>query len=235
MKKMIVPVILVSLIGIYIYKNGISELFTPGAVKKVRTQTIDEFEKAAREDESEYLDRLNSAEKVAMSHETLGKKYAERKSWTPAIVSLKKALEYGQSGSNVHYWLGVAYANRGSELNSLEDYKSAEIHYSKAIEISKDLVDAKYGLAILKFYKLNDQKGAVNIMKGIVNTRPQYYDGSFALARFYYETGLKSKSLNTYESLYSILEKKNESFHIKALKERCRENISQLNAELSGR
>lgn len=233
MKKFIIPIVAVALIGLYIYKNGVRELFTLGAVKKVRTESIEKLESRIDLSEAEFKKDIEAAERLADDYEKLGQKYIDRKSWTPAINSLEKAIGFGKAGSSTHYWLGLAYANRGTELNSKSDLKQAESHYLMALKINHKITDAQYGLAILYYYKLDKKDLALKSMKKIVYTKPIYYDAHFALGRFHFENGHFDDSLAVYENLYSILDKKRSNFRIDALKKKCKENLSIVMIELN--
>ena len=230
--KIIIPLILVSLIGFYIYSYGIGELFTLGGVKKVRGQNIEEMEREVEINEKQFWDKLQTMEKLGESYKKLGIKYAEMKSWTPAVDTLTKAIEHGQSGPHVHYWLAIAYANRGKELKNRKDIDMAEISYSRAIERMPTLTGARYGLAILYFYEKNEREKGIKLMNAIVRNKPDYYDAHFALGRFYYEEGEKNRALSVYQNLYSILDSKKDSFRTKELKKSCQENITQIMLEI---
>ena len=230
--KLIIPAVLVAIIGIYIYNYGISELFTLGAVKQVRVQGIEALEREVEINEKKFWDKMQSMEQVGESYKKLGIKYAEMKSWTPAIDTLTKAIEHGQSGAYVHYWLGIAYANRGNELKNKSDIDKAEASYKRALERIPSLTNAEYGLALLYFYPKDDRAKGIQMMNDIVRKKPDYYDAHFALGRFYYETGDKRKSLSVYQNLYSLLDARRESPQALELKKKCSENITQLMLEL---
>jgi len=230
--KIIIPVILASIIGIYIYNYGIGELFTLGAVKQVRVQGVEALEREVEINEKKFWDKMQSMEQVGESYKKLGIKYTEMKSWTPAIDTLTKAIEHGQSGAHVHYWLGIAYANRGNELKNKSDIDKAEASYKRALEKIPSFINAEYGLALLYFYLKDDRAEGIQMMNDIVRKKPDYFDAHFALGRFYYEAGDKRKSLSVYQSLYSLLDARKESPHTAELKKKCSENITQLMLEL---
>ncbi|MFA5520047.1 MAG: hypothetical protein WDA74_12395 [Spirochaetota bacterium] len=233
--KIIIPAILVFIIGIYIYNHGVRDLFTLGAVKRVRVQGVEALEREVEINEKKFWDKMQSMEQVGESYKKLGIKYAEMKSWTPAIDTLTKAIEHGQSGAYVHYWLGIAYANRGNELKNKSDIDKAEASYKRALEKIPTLTHAEYGLALLYFYLKEDRGKGLQMMNDIVRKKPDYFDAHFALGRFYYENDEKNKSLSVYQNLYSLLESKKESFQITELKKNCQTNITQLMMEISPR
>jgi tetratricopeptide (TPR) repeat protein len=233
MKKIIIGILFISAISLGIYKYGVENLFTPGAVKRVREKTIERLIKDTKEAEGRYKNQLEKADKVGKSYEKLGRKYLQNKNWTPGIEALNRAVEYGSSGARVHYLLGAAYANRGKELGSKDDINKAEVHYKRAIELNDKMNSARYGLGILAFYLKKETDKGIMIMKSIIRRDREYYSARFALGRFYYETGKKNRSLAVYEDLYSDLQKKKDSPLMKEYRKKTKKNISRIMMELS--
>jgi len=163
----------------------------------------------------------------------LGTKYLESKTWDPAIDAFIKAIKYGKSSSEVHYSLGLAYANRGKDAGGSDDFETAENQYRRALEISPDNKRASYALAILLFYKKNEKDRALTIMETVAANNKKFYDSRFALARFYYEMDMPERSLRTYEDLYSDLQKLPDSDVSREYKNAAKENIGTLMQELS--
>ncbi len=228
MKKILIGILFIAAVSLGIYKYGVKRLFTPGAVRKVREKKVERLIKDAEEAEGRYKKQLEKADKVGKSYEKLGKKYLQNKNWTPGIEALNKAVEYGSSGSRVHYLLGAAYANRGKELDNKDDIQRAETHYRRAIELNNRLNSARYGLGILIFYLKKDHGEGIKIMKSIIGRDREYYSARFALGRFYYETGKLDQSLEVYEDLYSDLRKKSDSPLMIEYRKKVKENISRV-------
>jgi len=235
MKKFIIPFLIVTAFLIGGYKYGFKRLFTPSVIEKVRTGGVRDLKKQADESEELFRKELASAEKVGYRFVRLAQKYMEHKDWSPAVDSLKKAVEYGRSGARVHFLLATAYANRAIELGKKSDIQNAEKHYKRSLKINPRITDARYGLAILTFYLKKRNKEAIKIMKRIVTSEPDYYRAGFALGRFYYENSQVSFALSEYEKLYSRLGRAPESSIINEYRKQCSENISRLMLELSGR
>ncbi|MCU0847678.1 MAG: hypothetical protein MUD12_07305 [Spirochaetes bacterium] len=170
---------------------------------------------------------------LADLYNQLGTKYLESKTWDPAIDALMKAIKYGKSSSEVHYSLGLAYANRGKDAGGSDDIETAESQYSQALEISPDNKRAAYALGILLFYKKNEKDRALRIMESVSANNKKFYESRFALARFYYEMDMPDKSLRTYEELYADLQKLPDSDISREYKNAAKENISALMQELS--
>ena len=237
MKKVLVAAIILAVFLVSGYFYGFKNLFIPSVIKKVRGSRIEELKQKAEDTEAKFKKDITSAangERAGYAYEKLGIGYARNKDWTPAITSLEKSIEYGRSGARVHYFLGVAYANRAKDLDSGDDVKSAESHYRRALEINPKLADAAYGLAILTYYLKKDRDTGIAMAKSIIQTDPKYYQAHFALARFYYEKDDPATALAVYERLYDELNREKETPRIKELRRNCQDNITRLMVELSG-
>jgi len=233
MKKAVIIAILVLAGAAYTYRYGCKSLFVPTVMQKIKGNGIDTLKEKAAEAENNYRDEIEKAEKAGTAFEKLGKKYLEMKDWTPAIESLEKAVSYGRAVSNVHYSLGVAYANRAKALDGPKDAEKAEFHYRRAIELSPNLSNAYYGLGILQFYMRDQKKEGLKTMKKLVEKEPDHYRARFALARFYYEMDNPSASLDTYQKLHDDLKIKQDSSIIMEYRKQCDENITRLMSEMT--
>lgn len=232
MKKILLILLVASILMFLGLKFGFKELLIPGAVKKVQAPDIEEMQKEADDSAKRYRSQLESAEKVKTNYEKLGRKYADRGSWTPAIECFTIALGYGSVSADIHYRLGASYANRAKETGSKDDIKMAESHYSKAISRNPEFVSAQYGLGLLVFYLKKDQAKGIEIMKELTARKPDFFDGRFALGRFYYENGEPARALSVYESLYAALQNKKDSNITQEMRDNCKANITRIMSEL---
>ena len=233
MKKFIIPILFISLIVLGIVKYGAKGLFTPGAVQKVREKSIEELKLDAEENERLFEDELKRADRAGNEYEKLGIKYVRNRNWTPAIESLRKAIEMGASGARTHYFLGLAFANRSRELGGKDDLDSALRHYRRSIEINDKIPDSKYGLALALFYLKDDRKQGIRIMKKLTDLEPEYYRARFALGRFYYEENEAARALSVFKDLHDDLSKKKQTPNVKLFMKKTKESVSRLMMELS--
>ncbi len=234
MKKYLFIIVVITLFVLMFIKFGYKRMLTPGAVQKVRVNSIEQLKDRANDSEKKFKKELETADKVGTNFKNLGVKYINNRNWTPGILAFTKAIEYGKSSARVHHFLGAAYGNRYKELSNKSDIIKAEKHYKRAIEINPKLLDAKYGLSILTFYfKKNMKKEAIKSMKEVVRKDENFFDADFALARFYYEEGEKARALSVYEELYSKLKNLKETRRNIAFKKKCSENITRLMMEVS--
>ncbi len=233
MKKMILPILLLGIILGVGYFWGFDTLFLPGAVKKVRSDNVENLRKKADEAETRFKEHLESAEKAGNAWEKLGKKLLQKKDWSPAIESLEKAISYGSGGARAHFMLGQAYANRAKDLGSKKDIKKSLFHYRRALEKNSNLLDAEYGIALVYFYLQKEKDKGIKILQKLSRREPDFFQARFALGRFWYESGNPAKALSVYESLYSDLQRKKDSPLIEELRKNCKKNISRLMLEMS--
>jgi len=229
MKKFLIIVITAGLAGAIFFMYGFkNENRSP---KKMLLQRIEELKKKAKKSEDKYQKNTQSADKVAKNYKNLGLKYLKNRNWTPAIKSLSKAIEYGDSSARVHHNLAIAYANRAKELYKKNDLVKAERHYRRALEIKKNMHDARYGLANLYFHLKKDNNRAIKELKYIMLRDRTYYDARFALGRIYYEMGKKSMSLSVYQDLMSDLQSAHQSSQITKMMRNCKNNIDTIHLQ----
>ncbi|MCL1910970.1 MAG: tetratricopeptide repeat protein [Leptospirales bacterium] len=232
MKKILLGLIVISVFVFVGLKFGCGDILIPGAVKKVRTSDIEEMQKEADESAKRYRSQLESAEKVKTNYEKLGRRYAENGNWTPAIECFTIAIGYGSVSADVHYRLAGVYANRAKETGSKDDINMAESHYGKAISRNPEFISAQYGLGLLVFYLKKDQAKGIEIMKELGVRKPDFFEGRFALGRFYYENGEAARALSVYENLYSALQDKKDSNATQEMRNNCKANITRIMSEL---
>ncbi|MCL2025757.1 MAG: tetratricopeptide repeat protein [Leptospirales bacterium] len=218
--------------GDFSLPEAVKDFFIPGAVKKVRLPDIERMQREADESAKRYRKQLESAERVRINYEQLGRRYADQGSWTPAIECFTTAIGYGSAGADIHYMLGASYANRARETNNKEDMNMAESHYSKAISKNPELVSAQYGLGLLVFFLKKDHARGIEIMRELSFRRPDFFEARFALGRFYYENGEIARALSTYESLYSALQDRKDSSITREMRDNCKANITRIMSEL---
>ncbi len=234
MKTIILPLIL-AVLFMGGCKNGLlEEVFTFKSVKTVEKDEISRLKKEAGKYEKKVSEKMEHADQLGAIYQQLGEKYNDRRSWDPAIDSLKKAVGYGRDSARVHYQLALAYANRGIELDSNKDLDKAEYHYRKTLSRQPEYTEARYSYSIFLYYSRGEKEKAMKIIKKLVVTNPSYYRARFALGRFHYENKQPQRALSVYEQLYADLQKLPDSARVKEYRENCRQNIQRIMREISG-
>ncbi len=167
-------------------------------------------------------------------YEQLGERYLQAREWNRSIEYLEKAITSGRNAPNVHYLLGLAYANRGKDLGKSEDFSSAELHYRRSLEFGMVNNNSAYALAILLFYQGDRKSEAVRLMEEYVRANKKSYQGRFGLARMYYEMGDLNRTLAVYEDLCPDLDRLSDSPMTREYQKTCHENRQRVSEELSG-
>lgn len=232
-KKILVLILLITLCVLIGVKFGCRDLWIPGVMKHLDSNSIDKIEQDINDSKKRYQKQLDSAEKVGSNYEKLGIKYTEQGNWTPAIEAFTKALEYGNAGPEIHFLIGATYANRAKETNSKSDVDLSEKHYKTALAKNPNMHRASYGLGLLYFYLKNDRQKGIEVMRELSVKKNDFYDARFALARFYYESGEPNRALSVYEELYSSLQKRVDSSDSKSMLQECQANINRIKSEFS--
>lgn len=237
-RNAVVFIIIIIIFGAILGINSAFNLFSCNIRKELKgksdTQVHDISEKIA-ELEKEPVKDITTVGRLKQQYMLLGTLYLEKRMWDMAIDAMQNAMKYGESGPAVFYQMGLAYANKGYDFNDQKDFETAESYYRKSIEKHPAYDDAIYGLSILLFYHRNGQQEAMNMLAELTGRNPAFYPARFAQARFFYETGNRENALNVYQRLYEDLEKLPKSGVINEYREQCKNNITQLMAELSGK
>lgn len=173
------------------------------------------------------------AYQLAGWYNQLGTIYLQKELWDQAIESFHKSIKLGSNTASINYSLGLAYANRGNDINDDKDFKTAENFYRKALKIQSRYSDAKYALSVLYFYKLDKKDDSIILLEELISEDRKHYKARFALGRFFYELDKLDKSLNVYEDLYKDLEKLPDNQITIQYKEHCKGNINRIMMELS--
>ncbi len=211
------------------------ERFFYSSLREVKTNdsVIAELHKKIDKELKKSEDRQRKTQ-ILDWYEQLGERYLQARAWDRSIEYLEKAITSGRNAPNVHYLLGLAYANRGKDLGKSEDFSAAELHYRRSLEFGMVNNDSAYALSILLFYHAERKSEAVKLMEEYVRTNKKSYQGRFGLAKMYYETGEVSRSIGVYEELCPDLERLPDSPLSKEYREACRRNLQQVASELSG-
>ena len=117
-------------------------------------------------------------------------------------------------------------------MENKDDIDKAVYHYEKALQMEPNYIEAKYGLAILLFYRKNERSKAIQIMDEIAKQNPKFYRARFALGRFYYENKDPGKSLSIYQDLYTDLDKMDSPLATE-YRQACKENIQRITSEMA--
>ncbi len=200
--------------------------------RKTDDQIVKELkDKIARELKKDESSRQH--QRLLDWYEQLGDRYLMMGVWEQAIVNLEKVIAQGRQSANLHYSLGLAYANRGRDLNRPEDFDRAESQYRRSLDYGMVRNEAGFALAVLLYYQKNKKDDGLRLMEEFASKNKKHYRSRFGLARMYYDSGRPDQSLATYEELYGDLEKLPDSNVKIEYIEACKNNMQRLQGELA--
>lgn len=216
-------------------QDPISSIFKLKSVKNVQIYATDDevekLEKEAQKYEDIVGKKIETADKLSGVYESLGLRYIYRRNWDLAISSFEKSISYGNDKDQTFQKLGAAYANRGSLIDNREDLLKAETHYKQSLTINPTNIEARYGLSLLYYYKLNNKQEGQTILKKLVTDVKSFYPARFALARIYYEEQDYSASRAMYQELLHELNSEKKTPVVTEYKKKANENLNRLITE----
>ena len=128
----------------------------------------------------------------------LGVQCLQRQMYDPAIEYLSKALKIKSEDADLHYYIAIAYANKGKRDNSY-NFK-AEQSYKDSLIIQPNNSLTLYSLGILYYYHLNQKENALQVMNKAYQFAAKYeYKPAAMLARFYFEKGDFAEAVKYYK------------------------------------
>ncbi|MBN1501380.1 MAG: hypothetical protein JW982_14565 [Spirochaetes bacterium] len=215
--------------------DPISRIFKLKAVKNVQVYATDDeiadLEKEAGKYEALVDKKIEASDNLVQVYESLGMRYLYRKDWNSAINALEKSISHGNEKDTVFQKLGTAYANRGAVLNSQDDFLNAEAYYKKTLSINNSNIDAKYGLGLLYYYKLDRKNEGYEIIRQLTVDIKDFYPARFAYGRMEYEENNKNAALGIFQSIYNDLSAVKENPEVADYKKSAKENIDRIISE----
>ena len=239
-KSKFIPLLLIPVIMLGACGNNPLDLFKLKSVKIAEVsdsggaKTEEELLKEAEEYEKEINSQVNAGAKLGSVYESLGIKYAEKKSWEQSASNLEKALANGSDSGKVHFYLAASYANIAMNTNNSSYFEKAVFHYKKAIEKNPSDNDALYGLALTEFYGSGNREKGISAMKQAAESDERNMSARFALARMYYETGNTAEALSLYESIYAYAQNMPSSQQKDDYIKNAKSNIDRITSSFSG-
>jgi len=125
---------------------------------------MDDLSKAVRT----YKDALKEFPDSARLWVALGNDYYQLKRWEKARDALLKARELGAADKFTAYSLGICYGN-------LNDPKSSEAEFLRAVDAGFEPNSVKYNLALLRLAE-NDYREAKRLLEEVLLASPENYE-----------------------------------------------------------
>ena len=153
----------------------------------------------------------------------LGVVYLQNKMYLEAIRSFSAAKEIVASDSNLHYYMGLAYAN-AAEVEVSAQKKSrlillAEESYKHALKLDAGNTLVYYGLGVLYGFVAEEAPKGIRAFQKALQFQENHVEALFGLGHLYYRVGNTSEAIAKYEKIMKVTSKRSAA-HQKALSNR---------------
>ncbi|MFP4377577.1 MAG: tetratricopeptide repeat protein [Spirochaetales bacterium] len=166
---------------------------------------IAELEELLEEYAELAAEQVQTLSRSADTLKLLSQAYLQQRMFGPALDSLERALVIEPENQTLHQLAGasagfVAKAqSRAAERQRYFDM--AEFHYQRAIEIEPDFIDARYGLAVLYAFELNEPANALPHLEAILARNELHVPSLFVLARANVQLGNIDAAIDAYDTI----------------------------------
>jgi tetratricopeptide (TPR) repeat protein len=159
---------------------------------------VDEYAEVA-------ADQVQTLSRSADTLKLLSQAYLQQRMFGPALEVLEQAIFIEPENQTLHQLAGASagfVAKAQSNAAQRQRYfDMAEFHYQRAIEIAPDFIDARYGLAVLYAFELNEPENALPHLEAILARNELHVPSLFVLARANVELGNVDAAITAYDTI----------------------------------
>lgn len=152
--------------------------------------------------------RLDAGIRQADAMKLLAQEYMRQQLYGPAYETLVDALLIQPENHVLSYLAGASSAVIGksqADLNERDRYlRLSERHYLRAIEIQPGYTDARYGLAILYSFELEEPLNAINQLEPLIQRNASNVSALFVLARSRVALGQIDAAVGAYDQIIEL-------------------------------
>jgi tetratricopeptide (TPR) repeat protein len=170
-------------------------------------QTIDDLKKALAAYEKMIDLHVQDAAQAGVYWQILGTRFREKEMYLDASDAFEHAIQYTPDDASLHYLLGLCAGNAAKSLYDTYNRtgqqsklnKSAENAFLRAIELEPDYVQARYALATLYAFNMNEPQNAITQLATYLQEKTDDADAMFLMGREYYALGQKQQAISWYQ------------------------------------
>lgn len=185
--------------------EGAREYFNR-AGKYARSEAPEDWERAIAEYQKVIGLKVEAYNKTAYLHRRLADLFLKREMFRKAEEHYLAAIELLPNIPDLHYSLGITYANLGKTEEEYLD--KAILEYEKAVRLKPDFAKPYYGMGFIYFFKKGMHEEGISNMKKAIEYDSDYIDAYVTLGRMYYEVGNYRGAISEYEGAISKYPKK---------------------------
>lgn len=171
------------------------------AGKLAESEAPEDWERAIEEYQKVIDLKIEAHDKTAYLHRRLADLFLEREMFNKAEEHYLAAIEFLPNVADLHYSLGITYANLGITEEGYLDKAIAE--YEKAVKLKPDFAKPYYGMGLIYFFKKGMKDAGISNIQKAISCDSDYIDAYVALGRMYYETGNFRGAIEEYEEAIS--------------------------------
>ena len=162
------------------------------------------------------------------AHKAMGIKLLQSEMYLEAAKSFEQAKLLKPTDSNLHYYLGLSYANYSRlALQNKEKYlKLAEDAYQIGLNLNAKNTIIYYALGVLNGFIKGELDRGIEYLEVAKKQEPMDVNTLFALANLYFQKGNLSQAKELYQSITKITPEKSAKW-LKA-----KQNIEQMSSKL---
>lgn len=146
--------------------------------------------------------KVMAYDRTAHLYRKLGDHLLSRGFWDEAIKYYHQALQLQPGLADLHYSLGICYANKG--VVEEKYFAEAIKEYEAAIRLDPNFAEPHYGLGMIYFFKKGEQECGLNYFKEAIRLKPKYVDAHLALAKAYYQLQRYEDALARYDYVIKL-------------------------------
>ncbi len=148
------------------------------------------------------------------AYKVLGMKLLEHKMYLEASKAFNLARKIDPTGPNIHYYLGLCYANYAEVIfDERRKYIDlAEKAYQAGLKQDKNNAIIYYALGVLTGFLKKDLDEGIRLLEIAKTKEPNDLSILFACANLYYQKGFKEIARGYYQKIMQIAPKKSEKW-----------------------
>jgi tetratricopeptide (TPR) repeat protein len=168
-------------------------------------ERIAQLENVVDEYEDAVSDQVQLISRQADAMKFLAQAYLQQQLYGPALETLQEVLVIQPQNQTLHQLAGAAAGFVGKSqpdgATQTEYYRIAEYHYERAIALDPRFINARYGLAVLYVFELNEPIKALPHLDAVLGINDTHVPSLFVLARAHVQLGDIDEAINAYDRI----------------------------------
>jgi len=166
---------------------------------------ISELEELVEEYAELAAEQVQTLSRTADTLKLLSQAYLQQRMFGPALETLEQAIFIEPENQTLHQLAGASAGFVAkAQSNAAERrryFDIAEFHYQRAVEFAPNFIDARYGLAVLYAFELDQPEKALPHLDAILARNELHVPSLFVLARANVQLGNVDAAIDAYDTI----------------------------------